>query len=68
MAFMVEKKSINCAGGVAQCEIQGKEITLLIGNTGAGKSTLINYLMGCKMRPTLGMFGGLRDLKPNNLP
>jgi energy-coupling factor transporter ATP-binding protein EcfA2 len=31
------------------CSIQGKEITLLIGNTGAGKSTLINYLMGCKM-------------------
>lgn len=28
---------------------QGKDIMLVIGNTGAGKSTLINYLLGCEM-------------------
>jgi ribosome biogenesis GTPase A len=28
---------------------EGKDGVLVIGNTGAGKSTLINYLLGCKM-------------------
>jgi energy-coupling factor transporter ATP-binding protein EcfA2 len=42
------------------CSIQGKEITLLIGNTGAGKSTLINYLMGCEMHTVFGIFGDLK--------
>jgi hypothetical protein len=28
----------------------GKSLVLVLGNTGAGKSTVINYLLGCKMR------------------
>jgi len=31
-------------------ELQGKDITLFIGNTGAGKSTLIAYLLGAKLK------------------
>ena len=27
-----------------------KDITIVIGNTGAGKSSLVNYLAGCKMK------------------
>lgn len=30
----------------------GKDIVLFIGNTGKGKSTLINYLLGCEMAKT----------------
>jgi len=28
----------------------GKEVLMVLGNTGAGKSTTVNYLMGCKMK------------------
>jgi putative ribosome biogenesis GTPase RsgA len=28
---------------------ENKDGVIVIGNTGAGKSTLINYLLGCKM-------------------
>jgi hypothetical protein len=36
--------------GVVEAEkAEGKEIILFIGNTGAGKSTTINYLCGCTM-------------------
>jgi putative ribosome biogenesis GTPase RsgA len=28
---------------------ESKDGVIVIGNTGAGKSTLINYLLGCKM-------------------
>jgi ABC-type uncharacterized transport system ATPase component len=29
--------------------VENDDGVLVIGNTGAGKSTLINYLLGCKM-------------------
>ena len=29
--------------------MRGKEVVLILGNTGAGKSTLVNYLMGCTL-------------------
>ena len=32
-------------------EAENKDIVLVLGNTGAGKSTLINRLLGCKMEP-----------------
>ena len=31
-------------------KLNGKEAIIVIGNTGAGKSTLVNYLSGCTMR------------------
>jgi len=34
----------------ADSEAKGKDIVLVVGNTGAGKSTLVNYLAGCRMR------------------
>ncbi|MCC6127778.1 MAG: hypothetical protein IT584_01055 [Chlamydiae bacterium] len=38
-------------------ELQGKDITLFIGNTGAGKSTLIAYLLGAKLKPKQNLGG-----------
>jgi len=38
----------------AEREASGKDIVLVIGNTGAGKSTFINYLLGCQMREVPG--------------
>jgi hypothetical protein len=36
--------------GEAQAQkVKGKEAIFIIGNTGAGKSTFVNYLYGCKM-------------------
>lgn len=35
--------------------VRGKEIILLMGATGAGKSTLVNYLLGRKMKIVNGM-------------
>ena len=29
--------------------LQGREGVIVIGNTGAGKSTMVNYLAGCTM-------------------
>lgn len=34
-----------------------KDVVLVIGDTGAGKSTLINYLLGCKMKKKEGELG-----------
>jgi len=31
-------------------DAKDKEVTLALGNAGAGKSTTVNYLMGCKMK------------------
>ena len=43
-------------------QIRGQEALFVIGNTGAGKSTTVNYLCGCKMqfkmRKELGLVGG----------
>lgn len=36
-------------GEVAAQKGQGQELVVFIGNTGAGKSTLVNYLYGCDM-------------------
>jgi energy-coupling factor transporter ATP-binding protein EcfA2 len=30
-------------------QVEGKEALMVIGNTGAGKSTFVNYLLGCEM-------------------
>lgn len=32
-------------------QVKNEEVVLVIGNTGSGKSTSINYLLGCKMVP-----------------
>jgi energy-coupling factor transporter ATP-binding protein EcfA2 len=34
-----------------------KEVLIVLGNTGAGKSTTVNYLMGCEMKAALDEFG-----------
>ena len=38
------------ASSYAEREAPGKDIILVIGNTGSGKSTFVNYLAGCRMR------------------
>ena len=42
----------------------GKEVVLVLGNTGVGKSTAVNYLMGCEMKlvkpSELGLEGSKR--------
>jgi len=38
------------ASAYAEREAPGKDIILVIGNTGAGKSAFVNYLAGCRMR------------------
>jgi hypothetical protein len=34
----------------------GKKVLMVLGNTGAGKSTTVNYLMGCEMKAALNEF------------
>jgi hypothetical protein len=36
-------------GNEEKKKTNGKDVTIIIGNTGAGKSTTINYLLGCTM-------------------
>ena len=38
------------ANQYAQDNASGKDIILVVGNTGAGKSAFVNYLAGCRMR------------------
>lgn len=38
-------------------ELKGKDVILLIGLTGAGKSTLTNYLLGCELEEPLNSDG-----------
>ncbi len=38
-------------------QAKGKNIVFIIGNTGSGKSTLIHYLLGSKLRENRGNFG-----------
>ncbi len=42
----------------------GKDVLMVLGNTGAGKSVFLNYLMGCDMylttRQEAGLKGGFR--------
>ncbi|MCU0318016.1 MAG: hypothetical protein MUC61_01580, partial [Amoebophilaceae bacterium] len=42
----------HCArlSGGSAAHANGKEVTLVLGNTGAGKSTFLNCLMGCEMK------------------
>lgn len=41
---------------------QGKDLVVVIGNTGAGKSTFINYLYGCKMQRVIAQSLGIDSL------
>jgi ribosome biogenesis GTPase A len=46
-------------------QIKGKDALIVIGNTGAGKSTFLNYLMGCKLQledPEVLGIPGLDDI------
>jgi len=38
-------------------QAKGKNIVFIVGNTGSGKSTLIHYLLGSKLRENRGNFG-----------
>ena len=52
------QRVVNSLDGVAsdaRGKVEGKEIILVIGGTGAGKSTFINYLAGRTMRPVTGV-------------
>lgn len=41
--------------GISHAEIaRNKDVVLILGNTGSGKSTIINYLLGCAMRYSKG--------------
>src|SRR5690606_8054888 len=41
---------------------QGKEVIIFIGNTGAGKSTTVNYLCGCTMETKTPKQLGIKGL------
>ena len=47
--------SVNEVALDARGKVEGKEIILVIGGTGSGKSTFINYLAGRTMRPVTGV-------------
>jgi len=47
---------------VASSQIKGKDVILLLGYTGSGKSTLIHYLGGSELRPVL--HGHIEHLEP----
>ncbi len=38
-------------------DTENKEVVLLVGTTGSGKSTIVNYLMGSKLELTINEFG-----------
>ena len=44
-------------------QIAGKEAVIVIGNTGAGKSTFVNYLLGCEMIQKTPKELGIKGLK-----
>ncbi|NGX38695.1 MAG: hypothetical protein KR126chlam1_00005 [Chlamydiae bacterium] len=44
-------------------KIEGKEAVIVIGNTGAGKSTMVNYLAGCTMELKSPKELGLKGIK-----
>jgi energy-coupling factor transporter ATP-binding protein EcfA2 len=37
-------------GAQSRAQVAGKEVVAVVGNTGSGKSTFLNYLLGCKMQ------------------
>jgi energy-coupling factor transporter ATP-binding protein EcfA2 len=37
-------------GAQSAAQVAGKEVVAVVGNTGSGKSTFLNYLLGCKMQ------------------
>lgn len=55
------------AGGRAIDSATGKDLVVVLGNTGAGKSTFVNFLHGCRLeavrRADLGLGGGGRIVR-----
>lgn len=43
-------KRLNDLSELSREKATGKSLVLVLGNTGAGKSTFVNYLAGCKMK------------------
>ena len=50
-------------GEIQAAKADHKELTVFIGNTGSGKSTMINYLYGCKMQRIVPSALGINGLE-----
>ena len=62
----IQLLSMYIAEGVLNAQrLRGKEAVVVLGNTGAGKSTFLNYLMGCEMTTKTPAALGLVDLSTN---